>query len=526
MTSYTDCCWRAEYAFSAESVLIEEKPVLVCPADFPATWKKLGKKISKLEADRRQEGIPDTMPPWEQVTLNEAIVKLVRAFDISEDSVKQTVLEMYNKADEPKDSPFESLIKKAKQLFVKEAPKVGISKYTLQSLNELLQILTTKVCVTLDGKAVLYRKLGTMPHSCTPNCMFIPQEDDTAQLIAIRDIAAGESINCSHIPTNCLRANVETRQAWLRGIAGSNCLSSCCTTGHDLRRRVICPRCHPLDSRENLADGAICYTARSNITGKWAGLKCGAAMEESEAVDLSKEASLVKKILILNETDVDISRLSLYTTAALKDALKSFGKGHFCYQQLLLLQCGLTLHRLCETPTGDLFASWVSTLTEIVSFSDETGLPFGGMDELVRILLAPETLQMTVKLLPTIKKEEAEIFESITTFSTYVGRSCACLVLIEGSSSVHSQDGVKLKNWWLKKHRSFLSNLDKTEESFVSTSAGETPKATTVPESSAMVSIARASKLRQYAVPVAIGSAVIVSALALVTMYKRSNLRK
>ena len=523
MTSYVDGFWRAEQEFVSESVLIEETPILACATDMPAGWKKLGKKVSKLEPDRRSDEVADTMPPWDQVSLNEAIVKLVRAFDLADEGVKTSILQMYNKLDAPKDSPFESLIKKAKQLFIKESAKVGIPKRTIQSLDELLQILTTKVCVTLDGNAVLFRKLGTVPHSCTPNCMFIPRGDNTAQLIAIRDIRPGEVINCSHIPTNCLRANVETRQAWLRGIAGSRCRSTCCTTGYDLRRRVFCPRCHPLDSRSDIQDSDICYSARCNVSGKWIGLKCGAELEESEAIDLAKEAALVKKILILNETDVDIPRLSLYTKTAMRDAVRDFGKGHFCYQQLLLLQCGLTLHALCEQPTGQLFVSWVAMLTEVVDYSDETGLPFGGMDELVRIILAPETLQMAVKLLSSIRKDETEAVTSLATFSRYVERSCTCLVLIEGESSVHSQDGLKLKNWWNKKHRSWVSTPDKpqvqdTEDaaglSFVSTSAGETPKAA--------ITTAE-SKLRQYAVPIAVGSAVIISAIALVSVYKRSN---
>jgi hypothetical protein len=531
MISFSEGAWRANKSITVNAVVFEESPIIICPSDIPPAWKKLGKKISKLEPDRRPESTPDTLPPWEHVLLNEAIVKLVRAFDIADESVKTSVLEIYNKSEGPKDSPFESLIKKAKQTLIKEAPKIGITKRTTASLDELLQILTTKVCVTLEGSAVLFRNLGTIPHHCAPNCMFIPRANNTAQLIAIRDIEAGEAINCSHIPTNCLRANVETRQSWLRGIAGSRCRGSCCNAGFDLRRRVLCRTCYPLDSTneiESLESSQICYAARDNNTGIWKGLICGTETEEAQAIDVSREASLVKKILILNETDVDIPRLTLYTNAAIRDALKYFGKGHFCYHQLLLLNCGLALHSLCELSNSagasvsegqkKSFGAWVRMLGEVVEFSSETELPFQGMDELVRIILAPETLQMAVKLMGATKKSESQTVEIFRIFSEYVEQSCACLVLIEGEASVHSQDGIKLKNWWIKKHKSWLNAPEKVEPVVVATS--EVKSEVIVTPSTVMV---KKSVFQEYGVQIALGSTVILSGIALVSYYRRNR---
>ena len=529
MISFREGAWIATENVTNGSVLLEEEATLTCPSDLPALWKKLGKKVAKLESDRKPDDVVDTMPTWSQVTLNEAIIRLLYSFDSSDAAAKESILEMYNPDDVSNDSPFESLIKKARTIVSKEGPKAGISKKTMSSLNEILRILTTKVCVTLEGGAVLFRKLGTVPHSCAPNCMFIPRANNVGQLIAIRAIAEGEVINCSHIPTNCLRSNVETRQAWLRGIAGSRCRSACCTSGYDLRRRVLCAKCHPVEDREALestADADLCYAARNNATGVWRGLKCDSELEEATAIDLQKEAALIKKILILNEADVDIPRLSQYTRASIKDALKFFGKGHFCYQQLLLLQCGLALHGLCNAASFDetqkaMFASWIRMLDDVVSFSTETELPFAGMDELVRILIGPEVLQMVTKLMAATKKDDAVTLEALYTFVKFAESACACLVLIEGEDSVHSQDCLKLKNWFAKKHRNWLNAPDLpptpkvTEQSFVSTSAESNV--------SADATVVGAPKLwsGKMVVPVLLGSAVVVAGM--VALYKRRN---
>ena len=554
MISFAENVWTSRVPVKDGSVLIEESPVLVCPPTIPAGWKKLAKKVSKLEPDRKPDSTADTMPPWAQVTLNEAIIRLLFAFDTADDATRSSVLEMYVIADESRDSPFESLIKKAKAIIVKEGPKIGLSKRTMQSLHEVMRVLTTKVCVTTDGGAVLFRKLGSIQHSCTPNCMFIPRENNIGHLIAIRDIEAGEVINCSHIPTNCLRSSVETRQAWLRGIAGTMCRSDCCTDGFDLRRRVLCNVCHPVSSRGELSgndQSDLCFAAKSNVGGQWKGLKCGTEMEESAAIDIQKELQLIKKIMILNETDVDIGRLFQYTRTAITEAIRTFGKGHFSYQQLLLLECGLALHSLCTAMNGavsevqrGLFSSWVKMLVDVVTFSVETGLPFAGMDELVRILLAPETLQMAVKVMTATKKTDAATVDALSTFATFVDQSCACLVLIEGCTSVHSQDGVKLLNWWTKKYKHWLVAPDVVErkvkepsrpaspasideKSFVSTNADsvetETPKAVAVVPTPAAASGLFASK---YSVPIAVGSAVVLAGVLLYSYSRRNDVNR
>jgi hypothetical protein len=299
--------------------------------------------------------------------------------------------------------------------------------------------------------------------------MFIPRGKH-GQLIAIRDIDIGEKINCSHIPTNCLRSSVETRQSWLRGVAGTRCRSDCCTTGFDLRRRVICVRCHPIELRDSLGksdQSELCFSARNLETNEWMGLKCGSIMTESEAIDMVKEKALVKKIMILNETDVDVSRLFQFTRAAINDAIKNLGKGHFCYQQLLLLESGLALHALCQqvsvvSEVSDsqrrMFVSWVKMLCDIHNYSIETALPFDGMDELVRILIAPETLQTAIKIMSSFKRSrDTETASAFSIFAQFVDQSCECLVFIEGNESVHSTDGLKLRNWWTKKYKAWIN---------------------------------------------------------------------
>ena len=534
MISFSEGKWKGSNSIANGSLVFEEAPILLCPSDVPVGWRKLAKKISKLEPDRKPVGAPETMPSWEQVTLNEAIARLVYAFDQLDSSSKSSIMEMYTDIDQSCDSPFQSLIKKAKQMITKEGSKLGLSKATVASLHELLTILTTKVCVTLDGGAVLFRKLGTVPHSCTPNCMFIPRSGNIGHLVAIRDIDAGEDITCSHIPTNCLRANVETRQAWLRGIAGSMCRSDCCNAGYDLRRRVICPRCHPTESRGLLTgsdQSDLCFAAKSNTSSLWKGLKCGAEMEETEAIDLTKESALVRKILILNEADMDIARLSQYTRTAIQEALRVFGKGHFCYQQLLLLNCGLALHALCSSGANVtkqqrvMFVSWVKMLVDVVNFSLQTELPFSGMDELVRIIIAPETLQMAQKVMNATKKDELETVEYLSIFSRFAEQSCDCLVLIEGPESVHSQDALKLRNWWVKKYKSWINTPDEvvvekaSDASFVSTQVTDTSTLET-PKGS-MTAASKTSWIRQYAVPIAVGSALVGVTAAII--YKRSR---
>ena len=541
MISFNNGVWSSSSELAGGSLVFEETPILVCPNEIPSTWRKIAKKISKLEPDRKPEDALDTMPSWEQVTLNEAIARLVYAFDALGQESKDSILEMRSVSAAPHDSPFASLIKKAKQVLTKDGIKAGLSKSTVAALDSLLCILTTKVCVTLDGGAVLFRNLGTIPHSCTPNCMFIPRSGNVGHLVAIRDIKSDEPITCSHIPTNCLRANVETRQAWLRGIAGSRCLSPCCNAGYDLRRRVICPKCHPSKTRAELDkndQSDICFAAKSNVNGLWKGIKCGIEMPENEAIDLGKEASVVKKILILNEADVDIARLTQYTNAAIQDTIRVFGKGHFCYQQLLLLSCGLALHSLCGSVTAvkvataeqrSLFVSWTKMLIDVVNFSLETELPFAGMDELVRIIIAPETLQMALKIMTSTRKDDPITVEYVATFNKFVEQSSSCLVLIEGSESVHSQDALKLKNWWAKKYNSWNNTPDPAPQevkqtadaSFVSTTGSESvilesPK-------SSQVNQTKLSLVGRYAFPIAVTSAVIVSGFALMTMYRRGR---
>lgn len=535
MISHINGIWTATEAVKDGAVVLEETPILVIPSNIPTGWKKLAKKISRIEADKKPEDMIDTMPPWNQVTLNEAIIKLLFAFDSAEDGVRSSILEMYDVVDESKDSPFESLIKKSKAVITKEGPKIGMSKKTIGSLHKAMRVLTTKVCVTTDGGAVLFRKLGSIQHSCTPNCMFIPRGNNVGQLVAVRDIEAGEKINCSHIPTNCLRASVETRQAWLRGIAGTRCRSDCCTRRYDLRRRVICVKCHPMGTREAELSSSdqsdICFAARNNETGSWKGLKCVIDMTESEAVDLAKEASLIKKIAILNETDVDLPRLIQFTRSAISEAIRVFGKGHFTYQQLLLLECGLALHSLCThagaaEPMRGMFRSWVKMLIDVVNFSVETELPFAGMDELVRILLAPETLQMSLRVMTGTKKDDAETLESLSTFADFVTRSCDGLVLIEGPESIHSQDGIKLKNWWTKKYKTWLLTPDVAaqspatptavdEKSFVSTNAEDSVLEATV------AWVSKPSLLAKLRVPIAVVSAAVLTGVLVFSLQRR-----
>ena len=121
-----------------------------------------------------------------------------------------------------------------------------------------------------------------------------------------------------------------------------------------------------------------------------------------------------------------------------------------------------------------------------------------------------------MKLQTSTKKSDIETVETFSIFSDYVEQSCACLVLIEGASSGHSQDGLKLKNWWIKKHKHWLNTPDKPEI---------VEPVITVAVEPEIVPVVKTSKslLREYAVPFAVGSAVIVSGIALLTMYRRSR---
>jgi hypothetical protein len=189
MISFNNGAWSNPGEIEDGTVVFEETPILVCPSEIPAVWRKISKKISKLEPDRKPDNVLDTMPSWEQVSLNEAIPRLVFAFDALDRDRKERILEMRTLSAAHHDSPFASLIKKAKQILTKDGAKAGLSKSTISVIEPLLYILTTKVCVTLDGGAVLFRSLGTIPHSCTPNCMFIPRSGNVGQLVAIRDIS-------------------------------------------------------------------------------------------------------------------------------------------------------------------------------------------------------------------------------------------------------------------------------------------------------------------------------------------------
>lgn len=482
MISDIDGSWKSTSDISQGTVLIEEKPMISSNADIPSSWKKMAKKISKLEPDKKPDEIADTMPAWSQASINDAIIRLLYSINLESVKVIDSIVGMIDAMEEMNDSPFGSLLKKAKSVLLKDGPKVGIKKATLAKISEILLVLTTKVCVTTEGGVVLFKQLGSIPHSCAPNCMFIPRKDNVGQLVAIRDISAGENINCSHIPTNCLRSCVSTRQAWLRGVAGTKCRSSCCTTGYDLRRRVVCVRCHPLDNRDlqnNVQD--FCLAAKHLETGKWKGLSCGQEMDESEAINVGKESGLVRKIQILNEADVDLVRLAQYTKSSLAEAHRVFGKGHFCYQQLQLLNCGIALHILCTAgPRISSFVEWIRMLEEIVRFSVDTGLPFQGMDELVRIVLSPETLQTVIKLMGVSgRNSSSEFLECMNKFSDFVESSCACLVMIEGNDSVHAQDGMKLKHWFSKKFRNWLTAPESPsgpDKSFASASTAVDPE--------------------------------------------------
>ena len=519
MISVIEGSWKSTVPIQQGTVVLEESPLLKSPTEFPAPWKKLAKKIMKLEPDRKPDETSDTMPSWNQVSLNEATIRLLFFLDSAKPEILRCILEMANREDNSDDTPFASLLKKARVLILKEGPKLGMKKATLSNLEALLFLLTTKVCVTTDGGVVLFRKLGSIPHCCAPNCMFIPRKGDVGQLVAIRDIEVGEEINCSHIPTNCLRACVSTRQAWLRGVAGSKCRSACCCTGYDMRRRVICAKCHQSDASGDAKEN-ICFAARSIETGKWKGLKCGEEMLDSEAINLGKETALIRKIHILNEAEVDLPRLAQYTKLAISDALKSFGKGHFCYQQLQLLNCGIFLHEMCAAgPSKAAFISWINMVGEIVDFSVETNLPFQGMDELVRIVLAPETLQMVIKLMGGIKKASSdgeEIVFAMSTFAKFVEESCACLVMIEGEDSVHAQDGLKLMNWFSKKFRNWLLAPPESPSS-LSTAAPES--VTTSAESCAVMQPSSGQLMPLAAVLLGLAA----SGLVVYTLYKKRN---
>jgi len=119
MITYQEGNWIATEPIKSGTSVIAEVPILECPGHVPSEWKKLAKKIAKLEPDRKPEDVAETMPPWSTVSLNEAIIRLLYAFDVSKDEIKKTVLSIYDPLDESKDSPFESLIKKAKQIISK-----------------------------------------------------------------------------------------------------------------------------------------------------------------------------------------------------------------------------------------------------------------------------------------------------------------------------------------------------------------------------------------------------------------------
>ena len=431
--------WKCTSAISRGTTILEETPILSCPMHVPQAWKKLAKKIGKIVPDPKPDECPDTLPPWSSVVLNEALVRLLYGFDTASVELKRVVLELYVEADSCVDSPFDSLVKKAKALILKEAAKIGVTKITLSNLDAILCILTRKVCVTTDGGAVLFRKLGSIQHSCMPNCMFIPRSGGVGHLVAIREILVDELISCSHIPTNCLRSSVEIRQSWLRGVAGTSCRSDCCTVGFDVRRRVVCPVC-PSD----------CFAAKDLSTGKWIGETCKTEFCESDVLDVQKEANIVKKIIFLSDAaNLEFDRLYQFTRAAILEAIRLFGKKHFAYHQLLLLEAGLVLHTLSRSLSVEVFKAWIRILEEIHTFSTETKLPFDGMDELVRILITLETMKMAVNILSTTTHTNEE---NVAKFSELVNTSYECLLLLEGPESSFTSDGLKLRNWWNKKY--------------------------------------------------------------------------
>jgi hypothetical protein len=270
--------------------------------------------------------------------------------------------------------------------------------------------------------------------------------------------------------------------------------------------------------------GDLCFAARNSESNNWKGMRCGEILDDSEAINEAREAALVRKIHVLNEADMDLVRLAQYTKLSMAEALRWFGKNHFCYQQLQLLNCGLALHDMCTSgPSASAFFAWISMLDEIERFSVETALPFNGMDELVRIVLAPETLQMVIKLMGTEKRKE-HIEQSLNAFARYVDESCACLVLIEGKESVHAQDGLKLKHWFGKKLKNWVSSElllpespSGNEKSFVSSTTASTDTCVD------RVSVAPRNSPVKYFVPAAIGLSVAAALVAAYSIYRKSK---
>ena len=148
-------------------------------------------------------------------------------------------------------------------------------------------------------------------------------------------------------------------------------------------------------------------------------------------------------------------------------------------------------------------------LIDIHNFSIQTSLPFEGMDELVRIVLAPETLQSVIKMLQSIKRwndSDESLAQALRFFNRFVVDSCKCLVFIEGETSVHSTDGIKLKNWWAKKYKQWLTEEEPIPE----------PEHVITPSISTATPMVKSNFLRQHALSFAIGTSAIVAVSILI----------
>ena len=423
-----------------ESLITGERPILRGAPDsvMSAEWRRLNKKVQGLRPSKNKCNVL-MFPSWDDIVLNDALVRLLFTFSIAPDPIKQHISAIASLV-EPALAPYDYLIRKASGLIVKSG-LLGSDT----AVENLLIFFNRTACQGREGEVVVYPTIAMVPHACNPNCIYVPRlsEDPpspVAFIVALRQISPGEVITISHLPPHLLRGGRDERAKWLRGVKGMNCSGDCCTKGGDLQRRIFCSGCQD----EN------CFQAPLERTPEiWQGSLCGF----SSQCPVPTEDALIKKTAFLSTVQKPISDILLIAQSTISECREKLGPKHFATQKMILLQFIAAAESVAKSDLVDPLI--FDYIPEFLNFGNECGLPFSGIDDIAGILTDPEFVKNLGK-----GWARPDLAESMEMYSGWLNKAAETLAFTSGIAAVdRSKTAIAIWNN-LKEGKGFMNNAE------------------------------------------------------------------
>lgn len=242
-----------------EVILQEDAPLLVFspPEDAETLLKspsKKGKRKQETPSTLYESIKPPSSIPLHQYDNFRGMVQAAISYSQQKDHAeerKQQLLELYYPSNENGASPQEEEILDVADKALAYLQKNTVSQHLRTFLNENLEnvrkVMLIWACNSFEGGR-LYEQHSRINHSCNPNAVVQPSDNDGQCVRAVTNIAQGDEITISYLGL-FLYADGPTRRVQLAQHKHFICACFRCTSCPDAAAAIPCPVCHKRSGR-------------------------------------------------------------------------------------------------------------------------------------------------------------------------------------------------------------------------------------------------------------------------------------